>query len=231
MRLDMTSTNPTRSPLALRKDGDIEQVLTRADPNLGRLIGVVVARAGVQRPAKSKATPFQALVRAVVYQSVAAEAAAAIYTRLRGAVSGPLTPLKIIRMTEGALRKVGVSSSKARAIHALADWFIANRSTARNIAELPDDAVAEALTVIPGIGVWTVNVFLIFNLQRLDVMPTADLGIRRGVQLIDRLDQTPGPKEVRERALRWRPYRSIASMYLWHVVRLKITADDLTRTV
>jgi DNA-3-methyladenine glycosylase II len=191
----------------------------------------VVARAGIQRPLISKATFFEALSRAIVYQSVSAKAAAVIYKRLQGSVQGPLTPQKILDLRETELRSVGLSSSKARATHNLADWFISNDSTAKRLSELPDEAVAEVLTAIPGVGVWTVNVFLIFNLRRLDVMPTGDLGIRRGLQLIDGLREVPGPKLVHERALRWRPYRSIASMYLWHVVRLSLTADDLNRAV
>jgi DNA-3-methyladenine glycosylase II len=220
----MTKNRRSTSAVAVE---DIEKELTRADPKLGRLINAVVVRAGIQRPLVSKASPFQALVRAVVYQSVAAKAAAVIYKRLQECAQGPLTPRKVIKLRESRLLNAGLSSAKAHTIHALAKWFIGNRFAVKNLPELPDETVTEILTAIPGIGVWTVNVFLIFNLRRLDVMPTGDLGIRRGVQLIDGLRELPGPKQVHERALRWRPYRSIASMYLWRVVRLKLTADDL----
>ena len=94
---------------------------------------------------------------------------------------------------------------------------------------LPDDKVVETLTAIPGIGAWTVNVFLIFNLGRLDVMPAADLGIRRGVQLTDGFRAMSTRKQVLERSQAWRPYRSIASIYLWQAAKLKLGPNDLNR--
>ena len=85
-----------------------------------------------------------------------------------------------------------------------------------------------ALTGIAGIGAWTANVFLIFDLGRLDVMPAADLGIRRGVQLVYGLKGVATARQVQEKALLWRPYRSIASVYLWNAIKLKIAPNDLT---
>jgi DNA-3-methyladenine glycosylase II len=206
---------------------DIEAMLTRADPNLGRLIRAVVERVGVRRLARSHATPFEALVRAIVYQSVSAKAAEVIYKRLQDGVPGPLTPRKVLNLNDAQIRKLGLSGAKASAIHHLSDWFLTNALTAKHLPEMPNEAIIQALTGIPGIGLWTINVLLVFNLGRLDVMPTNDLGIRRGVQLIDGLKETPSSKLVAERSLKWQPYRSIASMYLWHVVRLKLTAADL----
>jgi 3-methyladenine DNA glycosylase/8-oxoguanine DNA glycosylase len=87
--------------------------------------------------------------------------------------------------------------------------------------------VVETLSAIPGIGAWTVNVFLIFNLGRLDVMPSADLGIRRGVQLTDGLRAIATSKQVLERSRAWSPYRSIASIYLWQAAKLKLLPNDL----
>ena len=101
-----------------------------------------------------------------------------------------------------------------------------NRKLAKALPALPDNEVTELLTAIPGIGVWTVNVLLIFNLGRLDVLPTADLGIRRGVQLMDGLRRLATPKQVLERSRAWTPYRSIASIYLWQVTKLKFGPRD-----
>ena len=123
---------------------------------------------------------------------------------------------------------VGLSKSKSRAVLNLAEWFATNRKTAKTLPDLPDEEVVPALTGIAGIGTWTANVFLIFDLGRLDVMPAADLGIRRGVQLVYGLKDAATPKQVHEKALLWRPYRSIASIYLWNAVKLTIAPDDLT---
>jgi 3-methyladenine DNA glycosylase/8-oxoguanine DNA glycosylase len=114
-----------------------------------------------------------------------------------------------------------------RTIRGLAGWFASNAKLAKALPTLPDDEIAATLSAIPGIGPWTVNVFLIFNLGRLDVMPAADLGIRRGVQLADGLCAIATPKHVLERSRAWSPYRSIASIYLWQATKLKLEPNDL----
>ena len=106
--------------------------------------------------------------------------------------------------------KLGLSGAKARSIRALGEWF----------------TIVETLTAIPGIGAWTVNVFLIFNLGRPDVLPAADRGIRRGMQLAYRMRDVATVKEVLERSQRWLPYRSIAAKYLWQAARLKRTQNN-----
>jgi DNA-3-methyladenine glycosylase II len=181
---------------------DIEAELGQADPALGRVITAVVARIGRQRITPSRAAPFEALARAVIYQSVSTSAAAAIFARLNETVGGPLTPAKILAMPQGSIMAAGLSKSKADAIRNLAAWFAANRKTAEALPELPDDDVVTALTAIAGIGAWTVNVYLIFNLGRLDVMLASDLGIRRGVQLVYGLEDVATPRQVHEKAQR-----------------------------
>jgi DNA-3-methyladenine glycosylase II len=208
---------------------NIERRLARSDPALGRLIGAVVARIGPQRLTPARTSPFEALVRAVVYQSIAGKAAASIFTRLKQTVTEPLTPSKVTAQHPQSLIKAGLSSSKVRTIRELAKWFASNHKLAEALTTLPDDEVVEALTAIPGIGAWTVNVFLIFNLGRLDVMPAADLGIRRGLQLADGLRAIATPKQVLERSQSWSPYRSIASIYLWQASKLKLGPTDLKR--
>jgi DNA-3-methyladenine glycosylase II len=127
------------------------------------------------------------------------------------------------------LRKTGLSTAKAQSIRSLAVWFTSHRKLASALPTLADDEVVEAVGAIPGIGPWTVNVFLIFNLGRLDVMPAADLGIRRGVQLTDGLNSVATPKQVLERSQAWRPFRSIASIYLWQATKLKLGPNDLNQ--
>jgi DNA-3-methyladenine glycosylase II len=92
---------------------------------------------------------------------------------------------------------------------------------------MSNDEVIKALTSIPGIGIWTANVFLIFNLRRPDVVPATDVGIRRGVQLAYGLTKIATPDLVHRRSVRWEPYRSIAFIYLWNAVKLKISLDAL----
>ena len=207
---------------------NFEGELTRADPALGRVIAAVIGRIGEQRITPSRAAPFEALVRAIVYQSISGEAAAVIFARLKQTVGGTVDPARILAMPEDSIAPVGLSKSKTRAVLNLAEWFATNRMIAKALPELSDEEVVAALTGIAGIGAWTANVFLIFNLGRFDVMPAGDLGIRRGLQLVYRLRDVATPKQVHEKALLWPPYRSIASIYLWNAVKLKIAPNDLT---
>lgn len=217
---------PSTKPTTARSRPTVEKQLAEADPALGRVIATVIARIGPQRIAPSRASPFEALVRAVTYQSVSGKAATAIFARLSGATTRPLTPSKVLALRPGVLMKTGLSSAKVSTIRELARWFVTNRKLAKALPALPDHEVTELLTGIPGIGIWTVNVLLIFNLGRLDVLPAADLGIRRGVQLMDGLRKIATSKQVRERSRAWTPYRSIASIYLWQVTKLKFGPRD-----
>lgn len=199
----------------------------RADPALGRVIAAVIARVGQQRITRSRATPFEALARAVVFQSISGKAGTSIFASLRATVTPPLTPSKIMALRPEALTKVGLSSIKARTIREIARWFMHNPKLAKALRTLPDSEVVECLTAIRGIGTWTANVFLIFSLGRLDVMPVADLGIRRGLQMVDGLRAIATQKRVLERSRAWSPYRSIASIYLWQATKLKLRPSDL----
>jgi DNA-3-methyladenine glycosylase II len=205
----------------------IERDLVAADPHLGRVISVVVARIGLLRVKRSRASPFEAIVRAIVYQSVSARAASVIFGRLKVKVGSPFTTSQLLSMHRDAIESVGLSKAKARAIHDLAELFQRNSELAMALPKMSDEQVTRALTVVPGIGQWTVNVFLIFGLGRLEVMPIGDLGIRRGVQLTDGLDRPATRGEVQTRARLWAPYRSIASMYLWNAVKLNISRTDI----
>jgi 3-methyladenine DNA glycosylase/8-oxoguanine DNA glycosylase len=213
----------------LRSRARIESRLTLADPALGRVIETVIARIGPQRITPSRATPFEALVRAVVYQSIAAAGAERIYARLRQSAGTQFTPRKVLALRAQSLTKAGLSKAKAQTLRGLAEWFATNRKLAKALPMLSDAEILEILTSLPGIGAWTVNVFLIFNLGRLDVMPAADLGIRRGVQLTDGLRAIATPKQVLERSRAWSPYRSIASIYLWQATKLKLGPGDLVQ--
>ena len=204
----------------------VEKKLAAADPPLGRVIEGVVARIGSQVIPPSKTKPFEALARAIVYQSVSGAAAATIFHRLEDTVGLRFDPKQLLGYLNKGAAASGLSQSKKSALHGLAEWFITNPKQARGLARASDEDIVETLTAISGIGAWTVNVFLIFNLGRENVLPAGDLGIRRGVQLVCGLKVPATPTQVRDRAQRWEPYRSIACVYLWNAVKLKMTAAD-----
>jgi DNA-3-methyladenine glycosylase II len=206
---------------------EVEEALDAADPKLGCVIAAVIARAGRQQIAPSHVTPFEAVTRAIIYQGISGKAASAVFSRLRETVGRPLGPVKVLGMPQRSLLAVGLSQGKTRAILNLAEWFAANPKVARALPGLPDKDVVATLTSIAGIGAWTANVFLIFSLGRPDVMPAGDLGIRRGVQLAYGLKRVATPKLVQEKAELWRPYRSVASTYLWTAVKLRLSSSDL----
>lgn len=205
----------------------IESRLALADPALGRVMDAVVARIGPQRIVPSRTPPFEALLRAIVYQSVSGKAAASIFARVKENAGGPPTPTTILALSPTVLRAADLSSAKSQAIRDLAAWFRSHHELAAVLPTLADDKIVETLSAVAGIGLWTVNVFLIFNLGRPDVMPAADLGIRRGVQLTEGLRAIATPKQVLDRSMAWRPYRSIGSIYLWQAAKLKLGPNDL----
>jgi DNA-3-methyladenine glycosylase II len=209
---------------------EVEEALDAADPKLGCVIAAVIARAGRQQITPSRVPPFEALTRAIVYQGTSGKAAAAIFSRLRETVGRPLSPPKVLGMPQRSMLSVGLSQGKTRSILNLAEWFAANPKVARALPGLPDSDVVATLTSVAGIGVWTANVFLIFSLGRPDVMPAGDLGIRRCVQLTYGLKSVATPKLVQEKAELWRPYRSVASIYLWTAVKLRLSSSDLKQS-
>ena len=208
---------------------DIEASLAKADPLLARAMDAVIARQGPVQVAPSRTPAFEALVRAVVYQSMSGKSAAVIFSRLKQAMGDTVTPSKTLGTPSASILSAGLSGAKTNTIRNLATWFIAHRKTGAAIPQLADDDIAQALMGIPGIGAWTINVLLIFNLGRLDVLPAGDIGIRRGVQLIYGLGKIASTAMVRERAELWRPYRSIASMYVWQAMKLKLGPEDLKK--
>ena len=185
--------------------------LKKADPILSSVIQRV-GRYGIQYREPS----FETLVRSIVYQQLSGKVAAVIFNRLLAVVpGGKLTPEGILKLTPARMRKAGLSKQKTAYIRDLA------RKTARGalkfdaLQDMPDDAVIEHLTQVKGIGVWTAHMFLIFALQRPDILPTGDLGIRVAIRKMYGLADLPHPKHIEQMAVRWRPYCSVATWYLW----------------
>ncbi len=159
--------------------------------------------------------PYQSLFRAVLYQQLAGAAAAAIERRVLAIFGGSTPrPEEMVATPDEALRSAGLSRQKTAYLKDLAAKVL-DGSIRPDLADLPDDEVVREVTSVKGIGRWTAEMLLIFCLGRPDVLPTGDLGLRKAIQKIYGLGALPSPAEVERIAEPWRPYRSVATWYLW----------------
>ena len=158
---------------------------------------------------------FAVLVESIISQQLATSAAEAIFTRFKNLYPKFPTSSQILATKKSKLRSVGLSGMKIEYIKDLAIKIENGTVNIRSLSKMDDEQVVEHLTQVKGIGRWTAEMFLIFSLGRLDVLPVLDLGLRKGVQRIFSLHELPKPKQVEEFGERWRPYRSIATWYLW----------------
>jgi len=164
---------------------------------------------------------FASLVESIVYQQITGKAAASIYGRVRRLLKRRHPrPQDILAATEDALRAAGLSRQKVSYLRDLAEK-VKGGLTLRGVRRLQDEALIEALTEVKGIGRWTVEMFLIFRLGRLDVLPVHDYGIRKAMQRAYRFRKLPLPDRMRKVAEPWRPYRSVACWYLWRSLESK----------
>jgi DNA-3-methyladenine glycosylase II len=200
--------------------------LSKADEQLGRLI----RRVGpCQLKVETQVKPYGALLEAIVYQQLNGKAAAAILKRVKAVFPGrPFPrPADILGAPEETLRAAGLSRGKLAAIRDLAQKALDGVvPTARAIARLPDEEIVERLTAIRGIGRWTVEMLLLFSMGRPDVLPATDYGIRQGYALTFGAAELPKPAELIQHGERWKPYRSVASWYLWRAVELSRSRPD-----
>jgi DNA-3-methyladenine glycosylase II len=160
-----------------------------------------------------------ALARAILYQQLSGKAAATIVGRVEAAVGAKrLHASAFERVDDLALRSCGVSGNKLLALRDLAAHERRGEiPSLRQMAGMHDDQIVDALTAVRGIGRWTVQMMLMFRLGRPDQLPVDDLGVRKGLQRVDRLEDMPTPKELAARGERWGPYRTLASLYLWRI--------------
>lgn len=184
--------------------------LQQADPVLGEIITRVGAY-GIQFRDPS----FETLVKSIVYQQLSGRVASVIFSRLVVAAGGQLTPESILKLRPVRMRAAGLSAQKTAYIRDLARQTRDRRVIFEQLAELSDDQVIEQLTQVKGIGAWTVHMFLIFALRRANVLPTGDLGIRNAIRKAYGLAEMPKPTQIESLAEPWRPYRTVASWYLW----------------
>ena len=164
--------------------------------------------------------PVDALARAILYQQLSGKAAATIVGRVEAAIASDRFHCDTLgRIDDPGLRACGVSGNKTLALRDLA--LREQRGeipTLQQMASMDEDAIIAALVPIRGIGRWTVEMMLMFRLGRPDVLPVDDLGIRKGAQVVDRLEEMPAPKVLLARGEKWGPYRTYASLYLWRIV-------------
>ena len=187
--------------------------LRAADPALA----AVIARVGRCRFApRAEGTHFHALVRAIVYQQLSGKAAATIHERVLGLYGArEPAPADVLETPDTDLRAAGLSRQKLGYLKDLAEKVESGEVPLDDFEALDDDEVERALTSVKGVGRWTAQMFLMFRLGRPDVFPELDLGVRKGVQRLHGLDELPQPRRAAELGEAWRPYRTIASWYLW----------------
>jgi methylated-DNA-[protein]-cysteine S-methyltransferase len=193
--------------------------LRAGDPLLSRLIDKVGPfRLELQRIP----SVFGALAQAIVYQQLTGKAAATIFARLCGLfrnTADGLTPEQILRAGDERLRSAGLSRSKVLSLQDLARKAKSGElPTLAEVRRLDDESIIERLTAVRGIGRWTAEMLLIFRLGRPDVLPVDDYGVRKGFGVAFRKKELPSKKDVEKRGERWRPYRSVATWYLWRAL-------------
>jgi len=186
------------------------QHLRRNDPVLSEIIDRV-GDYGIQ----FRDPDLETLVKSIVYQQLSGRVASVIFARLAKAAGGKLTPENILKLRPARMRTLGLSKQKTAYIRDLARHARDGRVVFEELEALDDAAVIERLTQVKGVGVWTVHMFLIFALRRRDVLPTGDLGIRNAIRKAYGMAEPPTPADMEAMALRWRPYCTVASWYLW----------------
>jgi DNA-3-methyladenine glycosylase II len=197
-------------------DGEAVEHLRGADPTLRELID----RLGPLDPeARRRGRPtdaYGALLRSIVGQQLSTKAARSIYERVTALFDGRTpTPEQLLAADPEVVRGAGLSRPKVRYMRDLAEHVLSGQLELDRLDELSDERITAELTAVKGLGQWTADMFLIFHLGRPDVLPVGDLGVRRAVEHAYGLPEIPSPEEVERLGERWRPHRSLASLYLW----------------
>jgi len=202
-----------RDVLTPRKVRLAENHLRTSDPVMASIIKEI-GRCGLVR--SKRADPFIAIVEAIIWQQLSGKAARTIYERfLKVFPEGTPTPAAILATSDEAMRAAGLSRGKIVYLRDLSTKVLDGTVHLESLETMANDDVVAAMTKVKGIGQWSAEMFLMFRLQRADVLPVGDLGIVKAIQRHYRLRKTPTPWRMRKIAESWRPYRSVASWYLW----------------
>jgi len=199
---------------------DVEEavrVLSKSDRQLGQLIKRV-GPVAIDPP--KRLNVFEALMRSIVYQQLSGKAAGTIHGRVRALFPGrTVKPEQMLTMPDDVLREAGMSRAKVAAVKDLAEKTLADMiPSGAQLRKLSDEAIVERLTQVRGIGVWTVQMLLMFQLGRPDVLPVKDLGVRKGFMLTYGLGAMPTEGMMVDHCACWEPFRSVGSWYMWRAV-------------
>ena len=190
--------------------------ISAADP----MLAAFIERAGMYPPRPGQGDALASLARAIVFQQLATRAAAAIHGRFVTAIGGTVSAEAILGTEVSALRGAGLSNAKTVAILDLATKVADGTVPLHGLADLDDDEIVTRLTTVRGIGRWTAEMFLLFELERPDVWPVDDLGVRHGWRLIHGETDLLKPRALQAEGDRFRPYRSVVALLCWHAVHV-----------
>lgn len=184
-----------------------------------RLVNVIKKHGPIKPEFNKTKDPFQSLLKSIIYQQISGKAADSILKKFLGLFPKKKfpSPDDVLKIKFEKLRGAGLSSQKATYIKDLAKKFKDGSVSSKNFHKMSDGEIIEHLTLIKGIGVWTAQMFLMFTLNRPDILPTGDLGIQKGFQKLFGLKKLPSPNEMERLAEKWRGHKTVASLYLWRI--------------
>jgi len=182
----------------------------KKDPKLAKIIKYV----GSYEISLMK-NPYESLVEAIITQQLSGKAAESISKRFRKLFVRFPKPVDVIKMPDSRLRSAGLSGMKVKYIKDLSEKIELKELKMRSLKNMTDEEVIMQLTQVKGIGRWTAEMFLIFSLGRLDVLPVGDLGLKKGIQRMYSMPDLPEKDEIEDLAEKWRPYRTVATWYIW----------------
>ncbi|KAL8250848.1 hypothetical protein R6Q59_034541 [Mikania micrantha] len=222
--------NPSRSPVSLPKV--IKPLSTAGEIAVAidhlRSVDPILANVIDNHPPPtfdSNQPPFLALTKSILYQQLAYKAGTSIFTRFVTLCGGEndVVPETVLSLTPQQLKQIGVSGRKASYLYDLANKYNNGILSDEMIVKMDDRSLFTMLSMVKGIGSWSVHMFMIFSLQRPDVLPVSDSGVRKGVQLLYMLDELPRPSQMEQLCGKWKPYRSVGAWYIWRFVEGKGT--------
>jgi DNA-3-methyladenine glycosylase II len=184
--------------------------LKKADP----ILAAIIEQVGPCGLTPREPT-FETLARSITFQQLSGKAAGTIFERLRKAVGRRFTATAFLRLSEEELRACGLSRQKIASLTDLAEHVASRKINFKKLHQLEDKQIIELLSQVRGVGVWTVQMFLMFALERPNVMPTGDLGIRNAIKKAYGLEAAPKPLEIAQFAEKWHPHCTVACWYLW----------------
>jgi DNA-3-methyladenine glycosylase II len=190
--------------------------LKKSDPVMARIVAAV---GPCRFKVRSEGTHYEAVFRSILYQQLAGPAALAIHRRVQALFGGrDPTPEELLLATDDALRGAGLSRQKLAYLRDLSARTASGEVEIHTVHSLPDADIIASLTRVKGVGRWTAEMFLIFRLGRLDILPDLDLGVRNAIKRAYRLRKLPSSERVHQIGAKWAPYRSVATWYLWRSV-------------